>query len=453
MAPPLTSALEGPIYEQYLYSYPHKLAYGAIAPSRRLAEVWEREPKEALFLYAHVPYCEQRCGFCNLFTFANPNEDQPARYLEVLRRQMARTQEALGPGATLARYAIGGGTPTYLSEDGLRRLFDDLGEVMGLDTKKAAGSVETSPLTATEDRLRVLRERGVSRVSMGVQSFVDEESAAVGRRQSARDVHEAARRIRSFGFDILNLDLMYGLPGQTLESLSASIGSALEHRPEELYLYPLYVRPLTVLGRTSASAGHDPAWDEVRLSLYRAARARLLSEGYAQVSMRMFRRKDVESAEESADYRCERDGMVGLGAGARSYTNDVHYSTAYAVGTQKVRSILEGYLTLAPEEMDRVSWGYVLSEAEKRRRYVILSLLHESGLDSGVYRARFGSEPLDDVPELADLLAVREPEPLVEQRPGGRIVLTQTGMERSDQIGPHLMSQAVRERVTRGPSA
>ncbi|NUO52604.1 MAG: STM4012 family radical SAM protein, partial [Polyangiaceae bacterium] len=451
MAQSLTSLLEGSLYEQYLYSYPHKLAYGPITPQRTLAEVWQREPKQALFLYAHIPYCEQRCGFCNLFTFANPNEDQPARYLDALRRQMTGTRAALGADATFARYAIGGGTPTYLSEDGLRRMFDDLAEVMGLDSKQASGSVETSPLTATEGRLRVLHERGVERVSMGVQSFIDDESASVGRRQSAHDVHEAVRRIRSFGFPTLNLDLMYGLPGQTTESFFASIQAALEHRPEELYLYPLYVRPLTLLGRSPAGAGADPGWDEARLSLYRAARDRLFSEGYAQVSMRMFRRKDVPSVDETADYRCERDGMVGLGAGARSYTSDVHYSTAYAVGTQKVRSILDGYLRLAPEEMDRVSWGYVLSDAEKRRRFVILSLLHESGLDDAAYRERFGSAPADDVPELVELLAMREPEPLVEHA-GGRLVLTPAGMERSDQIGPNLMSAAVRERVTRGPA-
>ncbi|NUP14310.1 MAG: STM4012 family radical SAM protein [Polyangiaceae bacterium] len=443
--------MEGGRYEQYVYSYPHKLAYGPIEPARSLAEVWAREPKDSLFLYVHVPFCEQRCGFCNLFTFANPNEELPDRYMAALERQMLRTRAALGAGATFSQYAVGGGTPTYLSAASLARLLDRLSEVMGLDTR-APGSVETSPVTATEARLRVLRERGVTRVSMGVQSFDDEESASVGRRQSARDVHEAVRRIRGLGFPTLNLDLMYGLPEQSEARFLASLRAALEHRPEELYLYPLYVRRLTVLGRATTTGADDRRWDDVRVALYRAGRALLLSEGYAQVSMRMFRRGDAPATTAEASYQCQRDGMVGLGPGARSYTDRVHYSTAYAVGPQRVRSILESYADATQEDFDCIIWGYELSDEEKRRRFVLLSLLHESGLDCSAYANRFGADPREHVPELAELLLANASEPLLVRR-GDRLVLTSAGLERSDQIGPYLMSAAVRERVARGPSA
>lgn len=449
MAAPMTSPLTGPLYEQYLYSYPHKLAYGAITPERALTDVWAAEPKDALYLYVHVPFCEQRCGFCNLFTFANPNEGLPARYLRTLERQMAHTRAALG-APRFAQFAIGGGTPTYLSADQLGELFDTLKGHMGLDPRASPGSVETSPLTATADRLRVLRDRGVSRISMGVQSFADAESASIGRRQAAAAVHDAVRRVRDHGFPTLNLDLMYGLPDQTEESFALSLRAALEHRPEELYLYPLYVRPLTRLGRTAAPSADDQDWDAQRLALYRAGRSLLLAEGYVQVSMRMFRRAGAPDPATASPYRCQRDGMVGLGAGARSYTHDVHYSTAYAVGAQKVRTILEAYVEAEGRSFDRVSWGYLLSEDEKRRRFTILSLLNESGLDLGAYRQRFSSEPHLDVPELEALAVARVPEPLIE-RTGERLVLTPAGFERSDQIGPFLMSASVRRLAREGP--
>ena len=439
------SPISGPLYEQYLYSYPHKLAYGPINPALPLAEVWGTERKDTLSLYVHVPFCEQRCGFCNLFTFANPSETLPARYLRTLRRQMARTRAALGK-ARFAQFAVGGGTPTFLSADQLRELFQGLAEVMGLDAAAAPGSVETSPLTATADKLRVLRDRGVNRISMGVQSFADAESASIGRRQAAATVHEAVRRIRDHAFPTLNLDLMYGLPDQTKVSFLASLRAALEHRPEELYLYPLYVRPLTRLGRSAEPSAHD--WDAQRLTLYRAGRALLLAEGYTQASMRMFRRAGAPSL--TSLHRCQADGMVGLGAGARSYTDAVHYSTAYAVGAQKVRSILESYVVADDSSFDHVSWGAVLTEEEKRRRFAILSLLHESGLDLEAYRARFASDPLADLPELQALLSIRTTEPLLE-RTGDNLVLTASGFERSDQLGPWLMSERVRKLTREGP--
>lgn len=446
---PAVSPLAGRLYEQYLYSYPHKLTYGAIEPPLPLAEVWSAERKDALSLYVHVPFCEQRCGFCNLFTFANPSEALPARYLRTLRRQMARTRAALGD-ARFAQYAVGGGTPTFLSADQLRELFQGLADELGLDAAAAPGSVETSPLTATADKLRVLRDRGVARISMGVQSFADTESASIGRRQAATTVHEAVRRIRDHDFPTLNLDLMYGLPDQTEASFVASLRAALDHRPEELYLYPLYVRPLTRLGRAPGSDAHDPDWDAERLAFYRIGRDLLLQEGYAQVSMRMFRRAGAPAS--TSLHRCQRDGMVGLGAGARSYTEGVHYSTAYAVGAQKVRSILETYVESDDSSFDHVSWGAVLTEEEKRRRFVILSLLHESGLDLEAYRGRFSSAALVDLPELQALLASPAPEPLVEHT-AGKLVLTAAGLERSDQIGPFLMSEAVRRLTGEGPHA
>ena len=446
----LSFPIDAPLYEQYLYGYPHKLAYGPIEPALTLADIWSSEDKRALSLYVHVPFCEQRCGFCNLFTFANPGDEMPERFVDVLERQMVRTHGALGE-ATFTHYAIGGGTPTYLTAAQLERMFDALSARMGLRSGAAQGSVETSPLTATPEKLRVLRERGVRRVSIGVQSFVEGETEAIGRRQSTVVVHEALSRIRHQGFPTLNLDLMYGLPDQTEASLLGSLRAALVHNPEELYLYPLYVRPLTLIGK-AARAGRDPAWDESRRRLYRAGREMLLSEGYAQVSMRMFRKTGAPGPLTDASYRCQKDGMVGLGPGARSYTDSVHYSTAYAVGAKKVRSILEGYLSASDDVFDLATWGVVLSDAEKRRRFVILSLLSDEGLDCDLYRERFGSEAAQDLPELGALAEVTVPAPLVE-RSAQRLLLTPSGVERSDQIGPFLMSEQVRSLVSGGPTA
>ncbi|WP_432828337.1 STM4012 family radical SAM protein [Dactylosporangium sp. CA-092794] len=285
----------GSPYQGYLYAYPHKTAYRPLDPRPRLADVWAGEDRSALFLYVHVPYCEMRCGFCNLFTRANPPEGQVAGYLAQLRRQARRVAAAI-PGARFARAAIGGGTPTYLTAGELTELFDLVEDATGAGLRSVPMSVETSPATATPERLAVLTERGATRISIGVQSFLDGEAHAAGRPQRRAEVDRALAAIRAAGPAALNLDLIYGIPGQTRETWDTSLTAALQWKPEELYLYPLYVRPMTGLGR-HALDGADPQWDAQRLALYRHAVARLTDAGYEQLSMRQFRHRDAAPPE------------------------------------------------------------------------------------------------------------------------------------------------------------
>jgi oxygen-independent coproporphyrinogen III oxidase len=379
-----------------------------------------------------------RCGFCNLFTTANPPPGFAPDYLAALRRQAARTREALGQ-ATFARLAVGGGTPTYLDEASLESLFDVAERTFGVDPQNIPVSVETSPLTAEAGKLRLLRERGVDRISIGVQSFIEAEVKAVGRSQKTAVVEQALDRIRNVGFPTLNIDLIYGLPWQTTGSWLESLRAALRFKPEELYIYPLYVRPLTGLGRRGQKAE-----DDLRPACYRAGRELLLESGYRQVSMRMFQAAQTPTADCPA-YCCQNDGMVGLGCGARSYTRALHYSGEYAVGATGVREILAAYFAKAArivktdDAFDFVDYGFRLDGAERRRRFVIQSLLQVEGLDFAAYRARFGSETMDDLPELARLedhgLATRD---------DARLRLTEEGVEMSDVIGPALYSARVR---------
>src|SRR5215207_3978287 len=110
-------------YQSYVYSYPHKQAYRPFDVPIPLKDAWANEDKSALFLYLHVPFCEMRCGFCNLFTTVHPTQSLEETYLDTLETQAKRVKAALG-AASYARMAIGGGTPTYLSAAQLHRLFD-----------------------------------------------------------------------------------------------------------------------------------------------------------------------------------------------------------------------------------------------------------------------------------------------------------------------------------------
>jgi oxygen-independent coproporphyrinogen-3 oxidase len=379
----------------YAYAYPHKTAYRPLDPPVSLTELWSAERRHALFLYLHVPFCEMRCGFCNLFTQTKPKGDFAEPYLHALLRQARQVRAAL-KDARFARLAVGGGTPTYLDVSGLETILDIAEEIMGADLALIPVSIETSPGTAEADKLALLRERGVKRISIGVQTFIEAEATAVARPQKTVDVEVALERLRAAGFPTLNIDLIYGLPGQTVTSWLTSIRAALRYAPEEFYLYPLYVRPLTGLGRSQRE------WDDLRLACYREARSLLRDEGYSQISMRLFRAAH-RPEEEGPVYCCQADGMVGLGCGARSYTQALHYSSEYAVRSQGIRAILTDYVSRPAEAFGRADYGYQLNAEEQRRRYVIQSLLQQEGLSYPAYQRRFGTDARDDFPQLAEL--------------------------------------------------
>ncbi|GAA3138899.1 STM4012 family radical SAM protein [Planomonospora alba] len=427
-------------YQGYVYAYPHKTAYRPLEPRPPLREVWADEPQDSLFLYLHIPFCEMRCGFCNLFTRTGAPGELVTAYLDALERQARAVAGALD-SPRFVTAAIGGGTPTYLSAGELTRLLDLTERTMGVDLRAVPLSVETSPATATADRLAVLAERGTTRISIGVQSFVDAEVRAAVRPQKRAEVTAALGRIREAGFGTLNLDLIYGIDGQTERTWRRSLEAALEWEPEELYLYPLYVRPLTGLGRRARD------WDDHRLALYRQGRDHLLAAGYEQVSMRMFRLPGAGAAgagsgSGGAEYCCQRDGMVGLGCGARSYTSRLHYSYEYAVAAGQVRAIIDDYVRLAPQEFGVANVGFRLDGEERRRRHLLQSLLRAEGLDEAGYRDRFGTGAAEDFAEELARLAERG---WLEQAGAGRLRLTAEGLARSDAIGPALFSGRVRE--------
>ncbi len=434
-----------PPYQAYSYSYPHKTAYRTLDMPRSLRDAWRDEDRRALFLYLHIPFCSYRCGFCNLFALARPAEDTVARYLDQLEAQFATTQDALGEHA-FARFALGGGTPSYLDLSQLQRVFAML-RAGGVNLRDIPAGMEVSPETVDAEKMALCREAGIDRISMGIQSFSEAEVRALVRPQQREVVERAIDAIRAQRFPTLNLDLIYGIEGQTVASFVASIDSALAFAPEELYLYPLYVRPLTGLGRISQSDGKrrfalQPEPVDDRLSMYRAGRDRLLAAGYTQVSMRMFRAPHAPATDIGPAYCCQDDGMVGIGCGARSYTRGLHYASEYGVSRRGVVDILDHYLSLSREAFARVDHGIVLDGDEQRRRFAIQSLLVKPGLSLSAWRARFGSEVFDDLPQLRDL----EPAGLAHLD-GDLLVLNDEGFARADTLGPWLISPAVAARM------
>ena len=426
-------------YINYLYSYPHKTSYRTIDPAVSLQEQWQNEDKSALFLYFHIPFCEMRCGFCNLFTTSNPEKSLVSQYLDQLEEQARQIDRALGE-YQFSNIAIGGGTPTYLTEDELSRLFAIATQQLGVDLQQTPIGIETSPATVTEERLQVLKAHHVNRISIGIESFSIQDARAMGRPQKAESVERALKLIQQAEFDTLNIDLIYGAEGQSISRWLESVQQAIEWQATEIYLYPLYVRPLTGLGRKG-----QQNWDDQRLESYYKARELLLNAGYQQRSMRMFQRPGPEkplTLQAAGEYHCQEDGMVGLGCGARSYTQSLHYSSDYAVKRQGILDIIQHFVSLSPESLSKIDYGFILDRDEQQRRYILLSLLQCEGLSRVDYQRRFADDVLAHYPELAAL----EEEHLAIINDKG-IVLNEKGIAYSDVIGSWFFSANVNKRM------
>ncbi len=425
-------------YRSYLYSYPHKTAYRELNPPVPLQSLWEKEDTDTYFLYMHIPFCAARCGFCNLFTLPDKRQDSHEQYVDALERQ-AKQWAPITSRRPYSRFAIGGGTPTLLNENQLSRLFDIAEHTMGLDPSQASISVETSPDTVTDGKLSILKERRVDRVSMGIQSLIEAEASAIYRPQKPQEVERALVKLLRHDFPLLNLDLIYGLPGQTVDTWIYSLERVLAYDPGEVFIYPLYTRENTIV-KPEDIKRQGP---DIRMELYKAARELLKSKGYTQYSMRRFA-KEQSSAKVLLPYSCQEEGMVGLGCGARSYTSEVHYASKYGVTYKATQSIIADYVNA--ERYDTADYGIVLSREEQRRRFILKALLHREGLLLSTYEERFGTDVMSDYPWLNELLA--EEMACFDIAGDERVLrLTEDGLGYSDAIGDWLISAEIREQM------
>lgn len=418
------------IYKQYMYSYPHKLAYGA------LENINLRDYKHHIggSLYFHIPFCEGKCGYCNLFSLAGQKNDLVERYIVKMEEQVTQYLKCFNEGDITPEFTdlvLGGGTPLYLSSEQLQRIFD-MASRLGFKGNNII--VETSPKQTTPEKLEILKKNGVTRLSMGIQSFFDIELKNLNRIHYRKDIETALSYIKETGFECVNLDIIYGIPGQSIESLKESIDLALSYDPNELFVYPLYVKKDTYLWVKGVE--QNPLAEE----MYRFIRPYLKEKGYEGLSMRRFVKESVAENCIKRGESCGFESTLSIGCGGRSYLGNLHFCTPYFVKQSECMLQLQKYLE--KEDFCSIDHGYILDEEEMKRRYVIKNILFATGISFDEYLQLFNGELLLDFPEIGkwieDGLAVSDE---------NRIRLTEEGIIQSDNIGPILMSKKVVEKM------
>lgn len=336
-----------------------------------------------LGLYLHIPFCKQKCDYCDFYSLAG-NQDRMEDYLKALTLHL----EEVAPraeGFTVDSVYIGGGTPSVFGEERLKRLLKTVDKYYHLE-RHCETTVEVNPDSVTPRLLKVLRKGGVNRISMGVQSCHDEELAQVNRPHTFAQAQAAVEMIRSAGFTNLNLDLIFGLPDQTMAGWQESVEAVLALEPEHLSLYGLTLEEGTPLWQRRDQL--TLADGDQQADMYLWAVERLAQAGYDQYEISNFAREGKRSRH-NLKYWMSRE-YVGFGPGAHSDFGGRRYSY--------VRD-LERYIDGMLSGGKIVDASELIPFEERGYEYLMLRLRTVMGIDGVEYNRTFrmNFDPLEEL--------------------------------------------------------
>ncbi len=330
-------------------------------------------------IYVHIPFCISRCSYCDFNSYPG-RESLFTPYLKAVMTE-ARLLKRLGgnPGTLY----VGGGTPTVLPSEELATLVSELRAAFAL-LSDAEITVEANPGTVTQQGLRLLREAGVNRISLGAQSFDDAELHLLGRIHSPADVGRAVRDARAAGFDNLNLDLILGLPAQTMRRWQENLHRALDLAPQHLSLYALSIEEDTPLAAQIASGALPAPDDDLAAEMYEWATDLLERTGYEHYEIANWARPGYECRHNLVYWR--NQPYIGLGAGAHSWWGGYRWRNL-ARPEEYIALLASGRLPVA--EREAISRTLEMGET----MMMGLRLLRE-GVSCVNFARRFGVSPL-----------------------------------------------------------
>lgn len=312
-------------------------------------------------IYIHIPFCKSKCYYCDFYSL--PRTQLADSYIDAVGKEwLRRSGEA---GASAETIYIGGGTPSQLTAKQFERLMSFLPSPL----PQAEVTVEANPEDVTADLVEVWRRCGVNRVSMGVQSMVDSELAAVGRRHNAAKAAEAYELLRKGGIDNISLDLIYGLPGQTPESWQYSLNAITDLRPEHISAYMLSFEQGTRLYAMLITGKVEEADEEVLLEMYSRLCNTLATHGYNHYEISNFALPGRHAVHNSSYW--QNKPYIGLGPGAHSWDGSARRANPHSL-TQYIDSQAQGKIFYEVEEE---------TETDRLNDMIMVSLRTANGLD------------------------------------------------------------------------
>jgi len=351
--------------------------------------------EKTLSLYIHIPFCEQLCYFCACNKVIRAREDKVGdEFLEHLFKEMDMVISRIQGRKLIRQLHWGGGTPTYLSEGQMERLFSRIRTVFDIDLNEEI-AIEIDPRTVTQNKLKVLRQLGFNRISMGVQDFDDKVQDDINRIQPFEQVAQVHQWCRDLKFESVNYDLIYGLPYQTRETFKKTVDLVIGLRPDRIALYSFAYVPWLSKPQNKFNLEAIALHDE-KLDIFIQSRENLLAHGYQAIAMDHFALTTDAMAKAFNEGTLHRnfmgytlkpaDEFIGLGPSAIGYLEKTY--------VQNIKVLPEYYECISKGHLP-IERGMQLNQDDQIRQWVINSLMCQFQVDKQVFFDQFGFKFVD----------------------------------------------------------
>ncbi len=375
-------------------------------------------------IYVHIPFCERKCTYCN-FNTTDFFDDLAARYIDAVSREIAFWGST---GAQVDTIYFGGGTPSIVEVEQLATLIESCRRAFDVAADSEV-TIEINPATFSRDKVDRWLSAGINRASVGVQSFIDRELVSLSRTHTADQARRTIDLLREGGFRNISLDLIAGLPEQSLADWQFNLREALAIRPEHLSLYLLDLKEGTQLfGQVKRGLRPKPD-DDLTADMYRMICNATHEAGYEHYEISNFARLDGhDDSGAGSSFRSKHNlkywtgaSFYGVGCGAHSYDGHARWSNVLKTETYIERVARDGHAIHERHE---------LSEADRAAEALFMGLRLKEGVDLSEFRSQYGVDVIerfgDELPRLADagLIDVG----------GGRLALTAAGRLLSNEV-------------------
>jgi oxygen-independent coproporphyrinogen-3 oxidase len=424
----------GPRYTSYPTAPQFTADFGPADFKREIVESNAADDAPPLSLYFHFPFCRSLCYFCACNVIVTSNPARIEEYVGYIKKETDVIAGLIKPGRKVVQLHWGGGTPTYLTSEQTRDVFDFVADRFEI-AEDAEISIEIDPRRLSREQLAVIREVGFNRVSFGVQDFDHKVQETVNRIQPEKVNRDVVRWSRELGFDSINVDLIYGLPYQTVESYEKTLDKIIDISPDRLAVFNYAYVPWLKKHQTVIPEEALPEPGE-RLRLLKLIIEKLTGAGYVYIGMDHFAKPEDELSRALEDHTL--------------YRNFQGYSTradaeVYAMGVTSISQLRNVYAQNMKDTKTYIEMldkgeipthvGYRLDDDDKLRRYVITELMCNNRVIKNRVKDRFGvdfdsyfTESLAKLDEFVrDGVVTLSPEKLQVQE-SGRLVIRNIAM-------------------------
>lgn len=371
---------------------------------------------KSIGLYIHIPFCKAKCFYCDFNSFPGM-ESHVKPYFEALKSEIRLYREKLD-GYTVSTIFIGGGTPSLVDTQYIYEIISLCRSMFNIQ-KGAEITIETNPGTLSYDKLASYKAVAINRLSMGLQAWQNRILKSIGRIHSAEEFMENFNLAQRVGFKNINIDLIFGLPGQSINDWKVTLDNVVRQNPGHISCYSLKIEEGTVFGERCESGQMVPADDELDREMYSLACDKLEKHGYKHYEISNFARPGFECRHNLIYWNIGK--YIGMGAGAHSYFEDNRFNNPYGV---------TGYI-------DSISMGGIPSEniqpidrSESIKEFIILGLRLLDGINTDEFERRFGEDISKLFEKQLEKLLSRE---LIEID-GKFIKLSPSGLDLANQV-------------------